>query len=65
MLFFVLLVTIIFMPILDGDFSSNVAVAIVFRGKGDYQIDYVPAPRVTEADKTNDRRYRRRAQKIE
>lgn len=26
------------------------------RGKGDYQIDYVPAPRVTEADKTNDRK---------
>ncbi|XP_061349828.1 uncharacterized protein LOC133295061 isoform X2 [Gastrolobium bilobum] len=26
------------------------------RGKGDYQIDYVPAPRVTEADKNNDRR---------
>ncbi|CAL5397763.1 unnamed protein product [Camellia sinensis] len=26
------------------------------RGTGDYQIDYVPAPRVTEADKTNDRR---------
>ncbi|KAB2070171.1 hypothetical protein ES319_A08G139000v1 [Gossypium barbadense] len=25
------------------------------RGKGDYQIDYVPAPRITEADKTNDR----------
>ncbi|KAL0919462.1 hypothetical protein M5K25_011557 [Dendrobium thyrsiflorum] len=24
------------------------------RGKGDYQIDYVPAPRITEADKTND-----------
>ncbi|XP_030523634.1 39S ribosomal protein L46, mitochondrial [Rhodamnia argentea] len=26
------------------------------RGKGDYQIDYVPAPRITEADKTNDRK---------
>ncbi|MBA0611122.1 hypothetical protein Godav_011827, partial [Gossypium davidsonii] len=26
-----------------------------FSGKGDYQIDYVPAPRITEADKTNDR----------
>ncbi|KAF8379598.1 hypothetical protein HHK36_029039 [Tetracentron sinense] len=26
------------------------------RGKGDYQIDYTPSPRVTEADKTNDRR---------
>ncbi|XP_017625238.1 uncharacterized protein LOC108468882 isoform X2 [Gossypium arboreum] len=25
------------------------------RGKGDYQIDYVPAPRITEADKMNDR----------
>lgn len=28
------------------------------RGKGDYQIDYVPAPRVTEADKNNDKRYK-------
>ncbi|XP_062006858.1 uncharacterized protein LOC133724165 [Rosa rugosa] len=27
------------------------------RGKGDYQIDYVPAPRITEADKQNDRKY--------
>ncbi|WVZ16252.1 hypothetical protein V8G54_009234 [Vigna mungo] len=27
------------------------------RGKGDYQIDYVPAPRFTEADKNNDKRY--------
>jgi large subunit ribosomal protein L46 len=27
-----------------------------FRGKGDYQIDYVPAPRITDADKTNDRK---------
>lgn len=27
------------------------------RGKGDYQIDYAPAPRITEADKTNDRKY--------
>ncbi|KAM7476465.1 hypothetical protein LguiB_023708 [Lonicera macranthoides] len=25
------------------------------RGKGEYQIDYVPAPRVTEADKANDK----------
>uniref|UniRef100_A0A5B7A563 Large ribosomal subunit protein mL46 n=1 Tax=Davidia involucrata TaxID=16924 RepID=A0A5B7A563_DAVIN len=31
------------------------------RGKGDYQIDYVPAPRVTEADKNNDRRTLQRA----
>ncbi|GMH24492.1 hypothetical protein Nepgr_026335 [Nepenthes gracilis] len=31
------------------------------RGKGDYQIDYVPAPRITEADKTNDRRSLQRA----
>ncbi|KAF7133485.1 hypothetical protein RHSIM_Rhsim09G0104800 [Rhododendron simsii] len=31
------------------------------RGKGDYQIDYVPAPRVTEADKTNDKRSLQRA----
>ncbi|KAK9157184.1 hypothetical protein Scep_003758 [Stephania cephalantha] len=31
------------------------------RGKGDYQIDYVPAPRITEADKNNDRRSLKRA----
>ncbi|XP_054783337.1 54S ribosomal protein L17, mitochondrial-like isoform X2 [Prosopis cineraria] len=31
------------------------------RGKGEYQIDYVPAPRVTEADKNNDRRSLQRA----
>ncbi|KAG5538295.1 hypothetical protein RHGRI_019030 [Rhododendron griersonianum] len=31
------------------------------RGKGDYQIDYVPAPRVTDADKTNDKRSLQRA----
>ncbi|RHN49555.1 hypothetical protein MtrunA17_Chr7g0275751 [Medicago truncatula] len=31
------------------------------RGKGDYQIDYVPAPRVTEADKSNDQRSLQRA----
>ncbi|KAK4785352.1 hypothetical protein SAY86_002041 [Trapa natans] len=31
------------------------------RGKGDYQIDYVPAPRITEADKTNDRKSLHRA----
>ncbi|KAL7121457.1 hypothetical protein ACP275_02G183000 [Erythranthe tilingii] len=31
------------------------------RGKGDYQIDYTPAPRITEADKTNDKRSLQRA----
>ncbi|XP_058068442.1 uncharacterized protein LOC131217524 [Magnolia sinica] len=31
------------------------------KGKGDYQIDYVPAPRITEADKANDRRSLKRA----
>ncbi|XP_039043616.1 54S ribosomal protein L17, mitochondrial-like [Hibiscus syriacus] len=31
------------------------------RGKGDYQIDYVPAPRITEADKTKDRKSLQRA----
>lgn len=31
------------------------------RGKGEYQIDYVPAPRITEADKANDRRSLQRA----
>ncbi|KAK4424679.1 54S ribosomal protein L17, mitochondrial [Sesamum alatum] len=31
------------------------------RGKGDYQIDYTPAPRITEADKSNDKRSLQRA----
>ncbi|KAH0462768.1 hypothetical protein IEQ34_010343 [Dendrobium chrysotoxum] len=31
------------------------------RGKGDYQIDYVPAPRITEADKANDQKSLKRA----
>ncbi|THU58063.1 hypothetical protein C4D60_Mb03t10240 [Musa balbisiana] len=31
------------------------------RGKGDYQTDYVPASRITEADKTNDKRSLQRA----
>jgi large subunit ribosomal protein L46 len=31
------------------------------RGKGEYQIEYVPAPRVTEADKTNDKKSLQRA----
>lgn len=31
------------------------------RGKGDYQIDYEPAPRITEADKKNDRKSLQRA----
>ncbi|TYJ38549.1 hypothetical protein E1A91_A05G450300v1, partial [Gossypium mustelinum] len=31
------------------------------RGKGDCQIDYVPAPRITEADKMNDRKLLQRA----
>ncbi|VVA91341.1 unnamed protein product [Arabis nemorensis] len=26
------------------------------RAKGEYQMDYVPAPRITEADKKNDRK---------
>ncbi|XWS46156.1 hypothetical protein CRYUN_Cryun14cG0039400 [Craigia yunnanensis] len=30
-------------------------------GKGDYEIDYVPAPRITEADKMNDRKSLQRA----
>ncbi|KAL5981355.1 hypothetical protein ACLOJK_015410 [Asimina triloba] len=39
--------------------KSKIVTAIASRprGKGDYQIDYVPAPRITEADKTNDRKY--------
>ncbi|CAA0842548.1 decoy [Striga hermonthica] len=31
------------------------------RGKGDYQIDFTPAPRITEADKSNDKRSLERA----
>lgn len=31
------------------------------RGQGDYHIDYVPAPRITEADKKNDKRSLQRA----
>lgn len=31
------------------------------RGKGDYQIDFTPAPRITEADKNNDKRSLQRA----
>ncbi|XP_009784201.1 uncharacterized protein LOC107789156 [Nicotiana tabacum] len=31
------------------------------RGKGDYQIDYKPAPRISEADKANDQRSLQRA----
>lgn len=27
-----------------------------YRAKGEYQMDYVPAPRITEADKNNDRK---------
>ncbi|KAK9750929.1 hypothetical protein RND81_02G230200 [Saponaria officinalis] len=27
------------------------------RGKGDYQIDYQPAPRISEADESNGKRY--------
>lgn len=29
----------------------------VHREKGEYQIDYEPAPRITEADKQNDKKY--------
>ncbi|GMY19095.1 39S ribosomal protein L46, mitochondrial [Fagus crenata] len=31
------------------------------RGKGEYQMDYVPAPRITEADKNNDTKSLQRA----
>ncbi|XP_078432266.1 decoy [Wolffia australiana] len=31
------------------------------KGKGDYKIDYEPAPRITEADKMNDKRSLKRA----
>ncbi|KAG8371598.1 hypothetical protein BUALT_Bualt13G0104600 [Buddleja alternifolia] len=31
------------------------------RGKGDYQIDFTPSPRITEADKSNDKRSLQRA----
>uniref|UniRef100_A0A7N0SWH6 Large ribosomal subunit protein mL46 n=1 Tax=Kalanchoe fedtschenkoi TaxID=63787 RepID=A0A7N0SWH6_KALFE len=32
-----------------------------FSGKGEYHIDYEPAPRITEADKTNDKKSLQRA----
>lgn len=35
---------------------NNTCLILYNRGKDDYQIDYVPAPRITEADKTNDRK---------
>jgi len=37
--------------------SDSISEILFCRGKGDYQIDYVPASRITEADKTNDRKY--------
>mgnify|MGYP004713574311 CR=1 FL=1 len=37
--------------------TCNILIFTFCRGKGDYQIDYVPSPRVTEADKTNDKKY--------
>ena len=37
--------------------SDSISKLLFCRGKGDYQIDYVPASRITEADKTNDRKY--------
>ncbi|KAH1039238.1 hypothetical protein J1N35_040981 [Gossypium stocksii] len=43
------------------DMSKSREVINLIQGKGDYQIDYVPAPRITEADKTNDRKSLQRA----
>ncbi|MBA0709433.1 hypothetical protein Golax_024467 [Gossypium laxum] len=43
------------------DMSKSRQVIYLIQGKGDYQIDYVPAPRITEADKTNDRKSLQRA----
>ncbi|GAB2297529.1 hypothetical protein Dimus_031628 [Dionaea muscipula] len=37
--------------------NSTHNIASASGGKGDYQIDCTPAPRITETDKTNDRRY--------
>ncbi|KAL4563787.1 hypothetical protein LXL04_027833 [Taraxacum kok-saghyz] len=34
---------------------------LVIRGKGEYHIDFVPAPRITEADKINDKKSLQRA----
>ncbi|KAK2995834.1 hypothetical protein RJ640_006173 [Escallonia rubra] len=41
--------------------STIVARHMFCRGTGSYQIDYVPAPRITEADKTDDKRSLQRA----
>ncbi|GLU00699.1 hypothetical protein SLE2022_180470 [Rubroshorea leprosula] len=32
------------------------SITFLTKGKGDYQIEYIPAPRITEADKTNDKK---------
>ncbi|KAE8708027.1 Desiccation-related protein PCC27-45 [Hibiscus syriacus] len=42
-------------------FSANEVKLLNNQGKRCYQIDYVPAPRITEADKTNDRKSLQRA----
>lgn len=34
-----------------------VTLNFIDRGKGDYQMDFEPAPRITEADKKNDKKY--------
>ncbi|KAK8650563.1 hypothetical protein V6N13_140195 [Hibiscus sabdariffa] len=41
--------------------KTNEVNCCITTGKGDYQIDYVPAPRITEADETNDRKSLQRA----
>ncbi|MBA0781007.1 hypothetical protein Gotri_001969, partial [Gossypium trilobum] len=43
------------------DMSKSRQVINLIQGKGDCQIDYVPAPRITEADKMNDRKLLKRA----
>ncbi|GAA0150046.1 ribosomal protein [Lithospermum erythrorhizon] len=43
------------------EYSENFLKKSDARGTGDYQMEYVPAPRITEADKTNDRRSLQRA----
>ncbi|AAF63174.1 T5E21.12 [Arabidopsis thaliana] len=51
-----------FLDIAKNSFYENFISSLVnlmireYRAKGEYQMDYVPAPRITEADKNNDRK---------
>ncbi|KAH0678406.1 hypothetical protein KY284_019491 [Solanum tuberosum] len=49
------------LPVVVPKIDPTVYAFQEFSGKGDYQIDYKPAPRISEADKTNDQRSLHRA----